>query len=60
MSKIKRAQIPDCCHTCRNLDFDSKDEYSPNYYYCTKGIKIPVKKLSCKKRESSSEVTNVS
>ena len=60
MSKIKFVQVPDCCHTCRNLDFDSKDEYSPNYYYCTKGIKIPVKKLSCKKRESSSGVTNVS
>jgi len=58
MRELKCTQVPDCCHTCRNLDFDSKDEYSPNYYYCTKGIKIPVKKLSCKRWESSYEVTN--
>ena len=51
MIPIRYGQVPDCCLRCKNLEFDSKDEYSPNYYYCTKGIKIPVKKLSCKKKK---------
>lgn len=48
-------QVPRCCNACRNLEFDSKDEYSPNYYFCTKGLFLPVKKQSCKTKLKDGE-----
>ena len=40
--------VPKCCKGCENLDFDSKDEYSSNYYYCIRGLYLPTKKQTCK------------
>lgn len=47
---ISGSSVPDCCWNCKNYEFDSKDEYSPNYYYCKLGIAMPTKKKSCKKQ----------
>lgn len=40
--------IPEICKSCMNLEFDSQDEYSPNYYFCTKGLFLPTKNNKCK------------
>ena len=55
MHPIGYGQVPDCCRKCKNLEFDSKDEYSPNYYYCTLGVKMPTKKLTCKRKPTKEQ-----
>lgn len=55
MHPIGYGQEPDCCSKCKNLESDSNDEYSPNYYYCTLGMKIPTKKLTCKRMPAKTE-----
>lgn len=48
---VRWERLPDCCKGCRFHESDAKDEYSPNYHFCTKGVAIPVKKKSCRVKE---------
>lgn len=45
--------VPKCCIKCKNHDSEPTDDdgWLPNYHYCSIGIKMPVKKQSCKKQK---------
>jgi hypothetical protein len=49
--------VPKCCTKCKKHDSVPTDEdgWSPDYHYCSIGIKMPVKKQSCKKQELKGE-----
>ena len=57
MHAIGYNKVPDCCKKCKNMESDSNDEYSQIYHYCILGVKMPTKKLTCK-RCSVNEKTN--
>ena len=46
----KWSEFPKCCKGCEYHDFDSRDDYSPSYYYCTMELILPMKKQSCNRR----------
>lgn len=53
MSKDLILGIPKCCWECEFLEdweYGSYGEVISSGYKCSKGIKFPVKKLSCKKQ----------
>jgi len=41
---------PKCCIGCPKFDWDSKDEYSPSYYYCELNLFLPTNKQTCKRK----------
>lgn len=41
------SEIPSVCSGCKFHDWDSKDEYSPNWSYCLKGRFFPTKRNNC-------------
>lgn len=45
----KSHELPGCCANCKHHDYDSQDEYSPNYHYCNLALILPTKG-SCKKQ----------
>ena len=44
-------QVPDCCRNCKYYEWDTPDDGYTIWRYCTIGVKMPVKKLSCKKQK---------
>lgn len=54
---ISLSDKPKCCDSCKHFDWDSKDEYSPSYGYCLKGVFIPVSKQECKRYQHYKEPT---
>lgn len=41
--------LPKCCKTCRHVEHDYVDDYSPSLYFCTKGFFLPTKSHTCAK-----------
>lgn len=46
--------LPTCCRNCCHLESDSRDEYSPTFFYCEKNLFMPTKKQTCKKQRRRS------
>ena len=52
-------KLPGCCIECQYLEYEPAEECGGiTYWYCRSGVKLPVKKNSCKRKRIDETITN--